>query len=109
MNHQFVVMWCNEGLEYVGDVTAEQGAKTWAALKGEEYRGMPNLLHMRLRAQYNSQRHYEIYFVEATDGITEDDIRDMFTASPQTAADTIREKGECFYSDRAEQDRTVIV
>jgi len=108
MNHQFVVMWCNEGLEYVGDVTAEQGKKAWAALKGDEHRGMPNLLHMRLRAQSNSQRHYEIYFVEATDGITEDDIREMFRASPQTAADTIRELGECFYSDRVEE-RPVIV
>jgi len=108
MNHQFVVMWCNEGLEYVGDVTAEQGKKAWAALKGDEHRGMPNLLHMRLRAQFNSQRHYEIYFVEATDGITEDDIREMFRASPQTAADTIRELGECFYSDRVEE-RPVIV
>jgi len=109
MNHQFVVMWCNEGLEYVGDVTAEQGKRTWAALKGEEHRGMPNLLHLRLRAQYNPQRHYEIYFVDAVDGITEDDIRDMFLASPQTAADTIREKGIMFHSDRAEVNRTVIV
>jgi hypothetical protein len=109
MNHQFVVMWCNEGLEYVGDVTAEQGKRTWAALKGEEHHGMPNLLHMRLRAQYNPQRHYEIYFVDAVDGITEDDIRDMFLASPQTAADTIREKGIMFHSDRAEVNRTVIV
>ena len=109
MIHQFVVMWCNEGLEYVGDVTAEQGMKAWAALKGKEYRGMPNLLHMRLRAQHNSQRHYEIYFIGAGDGITEDDIRDMFLSSPQTAADTIREKGECFYSDRAEVNKAVIV
>ena len=109
MNHQFVVMWCNEGLEYVGDITAEQGKRTWAALKGEEHRAMPNLLHMRLRAQYNPQRHYEIYFVDAVDGITEDDIRDMFLASPQTAADTIREKGIMFHSDRAEVNRTVIV
>ena len=108
MNHQFVVMWCNEGLEYVGDVTAEQGKKAWAALKGEEHRGMPNLLHMRLRAQFNKDRHYEIYFVEATDGITEDDIREMFRASPQTAADTIRELGQVFYSDRVEE-RPVIV
>ena len=108
MNHQFVVMWCNEGLEYVGDVTAEQGKKAWAALKGEEHRGMPNLLHMRLRAQFNKDRHYEIYFVDAVDGITEDDIREMFRASPQTAADTIRELGECFYSDRVEE-RPVIV
>ena len=101
-------MWCNEGLEYVGDVTAELGKKAWAALKGEEHRGMPNLMHMRLRAQFNSQRHYEIYFVDAVDGITEDDIREMFRASPQTAADTIRELGECFYSDRVEE-RPVIV
>ena len=108
MNHQFVVMWCNEGLEYVGDVTAEQGKKAWATLKGEEHRGMPNLLHMRLRAQFNKDRHYEIYFIDAVDGITEDDIREMFRASPQTAADTIRELGECFYSDRVEE-RPVIV
>jgi hypothetical protein len=110
MNHQFVVMWCNEGLEYVGDVTADQGKKAWAKLKGEEYHGgMPNLMHMRLRAQFNSQRHYEIYFVDAVDGITEDDIREMFTASPQTAADTVREKGECFYSDRLDRKQQAIV
>jgi hypothetical protein len=108
MTHQFVIMWCNEGLEYVGDVTAEQGAKTWAALKGEEHRGMPNLMHMRLRAQFNSQRHYEIYFVDAVDGITEDDIREMFRSSPQTAADTIRELGQVFYSDRAEKSAVIV-
>jgi hypothetical protein len=108
MTHQFVVMWCNEGLEYVGDVTAEQGKKAWAALKGEEHRGMPNLMHLRLRAQYNPQRHYEIYFVDATDGITEDDIRDMFMASPQTAADTIREKGVMFHSDRVVKSPVIV-
>jgi hypothetical protein len=108
MIHQFVVMWCNEGLEYVGDVTAEQGKKAWAALKGEEHRGMPNLMHLRLRAQYNPQRHYEIYFVDAVDGITEDDIRDMFLASPQMAADTIREKGVMFHSDRVVKSPVIV-
>jgi len=109
MTHQFVVMWCNEGLEYVGDVTADQGNKAWAKLKGEEHRGIPNLMHMRLRAQFNSQRHYEIYFVDAVDGITEDDIRKMFTANPQTAADTIRDQGDCFYSDRLDRKQQAIV
>lgn len=109
MTHQFVVMWCCEGLEYVGDVTAEQGKKTWAVLKGEEYRGMPNLFHMRLRAQYNTQRHYEIYFVNAVDGITENDIQEMFETNPQTAAELIRERGECFYSARADKNLQVIV
>jgi hypothetical protein len=54
------------------------------------------------------QRAYEIYTVEATEGITADDIRDMFENSPQTAADTIRERGNCLHSDRAESNRVLI-
>ena len=108
MGHQFVIMWDCNGLEYVGDVTAEQGAKTWATLKGEEYQGMPNILHMRLRAQLNHQRNYEIYFVNAVEGITSDDIRSMFESSPQTAADTIRRIGDCFYSNRVVLDRAIV-
>ena len=63
---------------------------------------------MILRARYNPQRHYEIYQVEATDGITADDIRDMFESSPQMAADTIRQLGHCYFSDRQQEDRVVI-
>ena len=111
MTHQFLVMWCNEGLEYVADITADQQRVMWEKLQGRKSpkHSYANPLHLRLRAQYNPQRHYEIYFIDAQEGITEEDIRDMFRASPQTAADTIRERGECFYSDRAEVDRTVIV
>jgi hypothetical protein len=71
-------------------------------------RALANPHHLRLRAQFNPQRHYEIYIVEATDGITEADIRDMFEASPQTAADTIRELGTVFYSDRATQKVAIV-
>ena len=111
MSHQFVVMWCNEGLEYVGDVTADEQRVMLEALQGRDSprRALANPLHLRLRAQTNPQRHYEIYFVEVADGITEEDIRNMFDASPQTSADTIRSKGECFYSDRAEVNQAVIV
>ena len=70
--------------------------------------GLPNLNHLMLRARYNSQRHYEIYQVEATEGITADDIRHMFEAAPQQAADTIRRLGHCYYSDRAKSDQVVI-
>jgi hypothetical protein len=37
------------------------------------------------------------------DGISEQDIRDMFENSPQMAADTIRGLGHCLHSDRARQ------
>jgi hypothetical protein len=111
MSHEFVVMWCNEGLEYVGDITADNQRVVWESLQGRDTprHALANPFHLRLRAQANLQRHYEIYFISAEEGITEEDIRDMFLASPQTAADTIRAQGECFYSNRAEVNRTVIV
>lgn len=109
MNHQFVVVWDNLGLEYIGDITLDEQQRTWSALKGEELKyTIPNLNHLMLRARYNMQRHYEIYIVSATDGITADDIREMFEAAPQQAADTIRRLGQCLYSDRAEQDNILI-
>ena len=105
MNHQFVIMWDCNGLEYIGDITADDQRMIVESLRGKESprRALANPYHLRLRAQFNPQRHYEIYFVTATDGITEADIRDMFEASPQTAADTIRELGTVFYSDRVTQ------
>ena len=69
---------------------------------------LPSLHHLILRAKFNMQRHYEIYTVEATEGISADDIRDMFEGSPQTAADTIRERGNCLHSDRVTDDRVLI-
>jgi hypothetical protein len=105
----FVVMWCNQGLEYVGDITMDRYNSVWSKLKGEEFMPRHNLFHMRLRAQHNTQRHYEIYFIGVDDDISEQDITDMFENSPQTAADTIREQGECFYSDRLEKEHQVIV
>ena len=110
MNHQFLIMWCNEGLECCIDVTEDQQRRMWQKLKGEPVSetAIPNYNHLLLRARFNSQRHYEIYSVEATDGITAEDIREMFEASPQTAADTIRRLGHCLHSDRAERQRVVI-
>ena len=106
---QFVLMWDNTGLEYIGDVTAADQNKMWSALQGKPATvTIPNLMHMKLRAQANPQRHYEIYFCDAQDGITVDDLRDMFESSPQMAADTIRKLGHCFYSDRADADQVVI-
>ena len=103
-DHQFVAMWDCHGLEYVGDVTAAEQDRTWSALQSKPPTvTIPNLLHLELRARYNTQRHYEIYVFNATDGITAEDIREMFDADPQTAADTIRRIGHKFYSDRREE------
>jgi len=54
------------------------------------------------------QRAYEIYSVDATDGISAEDITQMFNYSPQNAADTIRKLGFKIYSDRATKKSKVI-
>jgi predicted RNA-binding protein (virulence factor B family) len=110
MNHQFLIMWDQLGLECCIDVTADQQRRMWQKLKGEQVSetAIPNYQHLLLRARVNSQRHYEIYTCEAVDGITAEDIREMFEASPQSAADTIRRLGHCMHSDRATNDRVLI-
>ena len=111
MNHQFIIMWDCNGLEVCCDVTAAQQKTVWEKLRGElpSESGIPSLGHLLLRARYNPQRNYEIYTVEAVDGITADDIKEMFETDPQTAADTIRRIGNCFYNGREDQTRRVIV
>ena len=109
MNHQFLVVWDNTGLEFIGDITLDEQQRTWAALKGEDLKyTIPNINHLMLRARYNMQRHYEIYIVSATDGITAEDIRDMFEANPQMSADTIRRLGQCVHSDRVNKEKILI-
>lgn len=104
---QFAIMWDCHGLEAVARVP-NPADTTFALLKGLEPPKSPNILHWELRARYNSHRHYEIYVITATPGIDEEDIRDMFDADPQAAADTIRRIGHKFYSDRQSADQIAI-
>ena len=106
-NGMFAIMWDCHGLEAVARVP-DPADTTFALLKGTKPPEPPNIMHWMLRARVNTQRHYEIYVITATPGITKDDIRDMFEADPQGAADTIRRIGERVYSDRARQDQVVI-
>jgi len=103
----FAVMWDCHGLEAVQAVPNPADI-TFALLKGAEPPTLPALMHWTLRARFNSHRHYEIYIITATPGITENDVRDMFEADPQTAADTIRRIGQKYYSDRLESNRIAI-
>ena len=107
-NNRFVVMWDCNGLEAVEQLP-DDAETTFALLKGvEPPKPQFNIMHWRLRAQFNTQRHYEIYVFEATKGITKDDIVEMIEASPQTAADTIRRIGTVFHSDRQTQKAAIV-
>ena len=106
-NNRFVVMWDCHGLEAVEQLP-DPAETTFALLKGEEPPTPPNIMHWRLRAQFNTQRHYEIYVFETVKGITKDDIVEMFEASPQSAADTIRRIGTVFHSDRRTEKAVIV-
>jgi hypothetical protein len=95
----------------VADITADNQRVMWDKLKGvsSPKHSYANPLHLKLRAQFNPQRHYEIYIFDAVEGISENEIREMFESDPQTAADTIRRVGHCFYSDRATQNDKIVI
>ena len=103
----FAIMWDCNGLEAVEQVP-DPALTTFAVLQDREPPRPPNLNTWALRARFNTQRNYEIYIVHATPEITQEDIREMFEANPQTAADTIRRLGHKFYSDRATQPRAIV-
>ncbi len=106
---EFVVVWCSEGIEWIEDITGQDEQAMWATLKGEKPKSLTTeIKYAILRARFNPQRFYEIYTVSAVDGITKEDIQEMFENSPQTAADTIRRLGNKIYSDRAKVNRQVI-
>lgn len=95
---KFLAMWCNEGLEFLADVTAMEQDAILAGLKGEVYQPPFSLEHLKLRAQFNQQRHYEIWAF--TTRIPEVSLREWFQSTPQAIADSIRGCGVKIYSDR---------
>ena len=107
MSDTIALMWDGNGQEAAVNVSDISKKRVWASLQGQDLNKIqaePNLMHWKLRAQFNPQRHYEIYIIEVDEGITVDDIRSAFEASPQTMADTVRRIGHKFYSDRATEE-----
>jgi len=121
----FLLSWDMTGLESIIDLTnlenlyeEEEKKRMWAILGDPEAKDPGNhsgstlnqvVQHILLRARVNSQRHYEVYTIQTTPGVTEQDMWDMFNNDPQTAADLVRERGNCLYSDRVNTRTQVIV
>ena len=106
-NKHFVVMWDCHGLEAL-QMLPDPAETTFALLQNKKPPEGPNIEHWKLRARYNTQRHYEIYIFSTEPGIELDDVLDMFKQNPQHAADTIRRIGHCYYSDRRDEEKIVI-
>jgi len=104
----FCVMWDCHGLEAIGEVV-DPALKIWAVLANKPVpREDFNLMHWQMRAQYNTQRYYEIYVIGVDGSITQEDIVDMFETDPQYAADLIRARGERIYGHRRTKKDAII-
>jgi len=105
----FAVMWDCNGLEALEEII-DPALKAWAMLGNKNVpRENFNIEHWKLRARYNSQRHYEIYAIGVDGTITREDIKNMFETDPQYAANLIRTRGEKIYSDRRSADEKIAI
>ena len=115
----FLAMWCDEGFETVQDITANH-PENWEKAnlfdmvkKGIELEVNPlaqQVAAMRLRAQFNSQRHYEIYIMSSDDSVDVTDVAEWGNSDPQGLVDWVRVNHYAkIYDDRANPSRRVIV
>jgi len=94
----YIVSWDCHGVEFFEEIT-EHHPDNWAknhlfdSIKASKKVEKPfsfNLNHLKLRAQFNSHRHYEIYVFTSDPDIDAAAISEWFTADPQGFADWVR-------------------
>ena len=103
----FIAMWDRDGLECIFDLTEEKEKYVeWeksaivSILKEEDnsaYHSNIPIKQMVLRATLNSQREYEIYEFEYP--ATTEDVKTVFSHSPESIKDIIRRNGYKIYGD----------
>lgn len=113
-NNAYIFSWDMSGIDAIVPITEYEGIdaeNTMRLLKNEpaERNPLNSILQMMImRAQANSQRHYEIYAIDCAFEIDEKEWRANWESDPQGCADLIRARGEKIFSDRAKQATQVI-
>jgi hypothetical protein len=113
----YIVSWDCHGVEYFEEIT-EQHPDNWAknclfdsikASKRVEQKMSAPMFALKMRAQMNSHRHYEIYVFTSEDDIGPDDIKSWFLSSPQTFADWVRKNHSYkIHDDRAREKPAIV-
>jgi len=113
----YIVSWDMLGVEFFEEIT-EHHPENWAknhlfdsikqSKKVEKPMGF-SIQSLKLRAQFNSHRHYEIYVFTSNDDITKTDIQDWFTADAQSFADWVRKNHSYKIWDERATKKAVIV
>ena len=114
----WLVSWDCHGVEFLEEVT-EHHPDNWAkqhlfeCIKNskvtEKQLGF-NLTALKLRAQFNPQRHYEIYVFTSDSSIGSTEITTWFQTDPQGFADWVRENHNYkIWDDRSGTKKPAIV
>lgn len=104
--YKFLAMWDCNGLECLFDITNTEHDAMIAGLKNEPFKLPFNLSTLMLRAQFNSQRSYEIYIFE-TDDLDYSQVKELFEESPQFIVDAVRRTGRKIYSDYSKKEKVI--
>jgi len=110
MSKTVFLMWDCYGLETAFSITDLDQQRMWATLKGEDPNNIPVPLPisaLKIRAQVNPQRGYELYLIQTTDDITVDDISKAFEDAPQQMAERVREIGHPIADYRQHNDEKI--
>jgi hypothetical protein len=95
----WIVSWDCEGVEFLDEIT-EHHPDNWAkghlfdTIREGKKVAKPvsfSLEALKLRAQFNSHRHYEIYVFTSDDDIAKEFIELWIAKDPQNFADWVRE------------------
>ena len=110
MSRTVFLMWDCYGLETAFSASDIEQKRMWAMLKGDDPNKIPmplSIAALKIRAQANIHRGYELYLVETTDEILVDDIVKAFEDAPQEMAERIRKIGHKICDYRQHKDERV--
>lgn len=118
----FLIFWDCYGLESCVDITehmregnAFEHENLFERIKNPEEDPHNEHVHrvnhminsMSMRARFNPQRNYELYFIHTVKSITTEQFETMFAEDPQSAAELIRERGQQLLSHRSTTERVI--
>jgi hypothetical protein len=113
----YLVSWDHFGVEFFEEIT-DHHPENWAkqhlfdtikASRKVEKKMSFNLTALKLRAQFNTHRHYEIYVFTSEDDIGPDDIAAWFNTDPQNFANWVRENHSYkIWDDRATKKPAIV-
>lgn len=110
----YIFAWDEFGIESIVPITEYEHwdkQQLMEMLKDKPRKRNPLDLIVRnliLRAQVNSQRHYEIYAIDCAKEMDEKFWRRSWAEDPQGMADIIRERGHKLFSARRTQQPVII-